>query len=250
VLIVIFILGLTVGSFLNVCIYRIPKKESIIWKPSFCPLCGKNIPWYLNIPLISFIILRGKCSFCKGKISWQYSMVELLTASCFSFLYWHLDLTAAFLIFALLTCFLIVISFIDINSKIIPNSVIICGLITAILTNLIFPLSSRTDLFIAGLAGGFFLWLVAILGKLIFHKPGMGGGDIKLAIMIGLFVGSEGLITSVAMAFLSGALFGTIGISLGKIGRMNQIPFAPFLAFGTLCHIILKLGESINFKFI
>ena len=233
----IFFIGLSIGSFLNVCIYRIPKKESIVWKPSYCPQCNHRIYYRYNIPVISYLMLKGKCEFCKAKIALQYPLVELITAFLFMFLYWRFGLSQIFFKYTILVSILITVSFIDIKYKIIPNSIIIFGLVTGLAINLFFYRLSINDYLIGGLLGEILLWLSSLLGYLLFRKQGMGGGDIKLAVVIGLFIGWKGIVLAFYLAVVLGAFFGLLGILSGKLKRFNKIAFGPYLAIGALAYI-------------
>ena len=234
----IFILGLAIGSFLNVCIYRIPLKKSIINIPSYCPACGTNIGWLHKIPVISFMFLKGKCCHCKNNISWQYPIVELLTAIIFLFLFLKLEFSNALIHYFLLICLLIVISFIDAKIKIIPNSIQICGLVIAIISIIFLRIIPFYDSIAGGILGGGVLYLIALIGQLLYKKQSMGGGDIKLIAIIGLLIGWMGIVFVLCITFISSALWSIAGIILGKLQRNSIIPFAPFIAFGSVVYII------------
>lgn len=256
--IVIFILGLLFGSFANVCIWRIPRKEEIVFTPSHCPKCLSSIKWYDNIPVLSYLLLGRKCRSCKAGIPWRYPLVELLSALLFLGVYlrfgadWRL---AGYIPFAWA---MLVISAIDIEHYIIPDvfslSGLAMGLFLAALATFGVPVDltvfSRADFLsqwplvdsaIGVLLGGGFLWLSAWLGEKVFKQEAMGGGDIKLAAMIGAFFGWKAVLVSFFLAFLAGSMVGVFLIVLGK-GKKNQapdgikprimVPFGPFLALG------------------
>lgn len=181
---VVFLIGLCVGSFLNAVIYRLPRRESFITGRSRCPLCGHTLAWYDLLPLLSFLILLGRCRYCRAVISPRYPLIELLTGALFALLYLSFGLTAAFVKYAFFAAFLIVVSMIDLEHYIVPDRLVTAGLAGGILLGV---LSRDRGLFSAllgaGVAAGFLL-LVALLSK-----GGMGGGDIKLAFVTGLFLG-------------------------------------------------------------
>ncbi len=230
-----FIFSSIVGSFLNVCIYRMPLSQSIAYPPSHCPLCNKRIKWYDNVPLVSYIILRGKCRYCGAHISFRYFFVELLTGLLGLFLYLKYGLSVYMLIFFIFSCFLIVGSFIDLSSMIIPDKIsitlIILGIASSYLT--IGVLES-----VLSAAFGFaLLYLVAVLGKLLFKKDAMGGGDIKLMAGIGAFLGIKGVVFVLFCASFVGSIIGLTLICLGYKKLSNQIPFGPFLSLSAVIYI-------------
>lgn len=196
---VVFILGLCVGSFLNVCIWRLPKEESIIIPASHCLNCKRPISWYNNIPILSFIVLKGKCRFCKSKISFQYPLVELIAGILFFILYINFKLTPLFFIYAALLSGLVVATFIDFKYQTIPDGISYGGLALGIILSYFFPsLHNTPDKFLSLracglgiLAGGISIYILGVLGKIIFKKEAMGGGDVKLLAMIGSFLGWE-----------------------------------------------------------
>ena len=223
-LIIIGILGLCIGSFLNVCIYRIPLGQSIIHPPSSCTSCRKRIPSLYLMPLIGYIVLGGKCFNCKGKISIQYPIIELIGAALAVGIYIYANTIIEALIFYNLFMVFLAITLIDIDSMIIPDEFIIYLIITA-LPYIIYSRSYGNLL--VGLGLGFvFLVIAAISGG------GMGGGDVKLAFVIGLYLGFPLGLLGVFLGFLSGGVFG-LGLLLKGNSRKKAMPFGPFLALGT-----------------
>ncbi|MBI4830848.1 MAG: prepilin peptidase, partial [Candidatus Lindowbacteria bacterium] len=192
-----FALGAVTGSFLNVCIVRLPEKKSLVWPGSHCPKCGKPIKWFDNIPLISFAILRGKCRGCGTAISWQYPVVELVTACLFVVLMRRFTNVLALSIYVLFTCSLIVVTFIDLKHYIIPDEISIPGILIGLAVSLLparfadgqFVSKSFLDSLIGCITGGGILFLVAEFSLIFLKKEGMGGGDVKLLAMIGAFLG-------------------------------------------------------------
>ncbi len=232
-MILIFTIGLMVGSFLNVVIYRLPEGESIVFPPSHCPDCNHKLKFHDLIPVISFLSLSGKCRYCGSKISWQYPLVELITGILYLLLYLQYGYSTKILILMLLISALIVISLIDLKYKIIPNiisySFIIIGLILALFFNHISILNSVFGIVIpAGL-----LLILALL-----YKKGMGMGDVKLVAMIGAFIGWKYTLLGIFFGSLFGSVIGLVMIGSGIIDRKSRIPFAPFIGFGTLISIL------------
>lgn len=224
-----------IGSFLNVVIYRLPKNLSL-WKgQSFCPYCKKKIFWYDNIPLLSYLLLKGKCRFCQKKISLRYPLVELLTGILFILGYLsHLRILDFILISGL-----IVIFFIDLEHEIIPDQIIF----PAILLFFFFFLITNHHLLITNyLPSAFISALFFYLLHLLTKGRGMGLGDVKLVFLIGLFFGFPKVVIALYLAFLTGAIVGIILILTGKARFGQAIPFGPFLAFTSL--VILFFGNN------
>ncbi len=258
-----FIFGMMIGSFLNVCIYRIPAKLSIITPPSRCGICGRRLKIYDLIPVFSWLFLLGKCRYCKAKISIRYLLVELLTGGLFVLIY----LSAGFRIYLLpafiLTSLLIVITFIDIDTQTIPNGLILFGLICALASvfAVIVPAvkvnywENALDALYGSLAGFLPLLLVNTITKLILKRDGMGGGDMKLMAVAGLFLGLRLTVIALILAIYLGGIAGAV-ILIVKRHKNNKInpenaknksgtymPFGPFLAIG--CFISMLYGTYI-----
>ena len=249
--IAVFLVGLAIGSFLNVCIYRIPRDLSINSpRRSFCPSCNQPIKAYDNIPVGSYLILRGKCRYCENKISIRYPIVELLTALAFVFMLNRFGISLYFLSAIIFVSLLIAISMIDLDFYIIPNSLVftglIAGLILAIAISIIEKDISHLAYRILGsILGAAMIGLIAFIGRLVFHKQAMGMGDLKLMGMIGMFLGAypDLLIVLVSSAFI-GSIAGIILILLNKrkFGAKSQIPYGPFLSIGAIFSLLY--GES------
>ncbi len=230
------LLGLAFGSFMNVCIYRIPLKKSIINPPSTCPNCGKRIRFYDNIPLVSYLFLLGKCRYCKHSISWQYPGVEVLAGLLSLALFIRYGFSYQYVLFLLFACSLVTIAFIDINHKIIPDVISLPGIIAGWATCLLIGHISWLDSLIGIVGGGGALFLVAFLYAHLTGRDGMGGGDIKLLAMIGAWMGWRALPFIVLIASLSGAIIGSAFLLLASKGLRARIPFGPFLALGALLY--------------
>ncbi len=237
------ILGAMVGSFLNVCIYRLPKEESIIWPRSHCPTCKKMIKFYDNIPLISYLLLRGKCRYCKGSISLQYPLVEGITALISLFLIMKFGPSLSYLFYFAFVAALIGITVIDLYHQIIPDVISLPGIGVGLLASLIIPQITFFNSLMGILLGGGSLFLVASLYQWIFKREGMGGGDVKLLAMIGAFLGWKAVILTILLSSLIGSITGiTIMILKGKDFKY-AIPFGPFLSLGAV--ISLFYGENL-----
>lgn len=235
----IFVFGLIVGSFLNVLIYRLPQNLSLLGR-SFCPNCKKKISWYDNIPLLSFILLKGKCRFCHSPISLQYPIVELLTGILFVLIFFMLpDQNIKYLTsisyYLFIISSLIVIFFTDLKHGIIPDKITY----SAIVVSIIFLTSQYPNIPISYFLSAF--GAAAFLGFLhvITRGRGMGLGDVKLAALMGLFLGFPKIVLALYAAFLTGAIVSLILILVGKKRFGQTIPFGPFLILGTILTLFL-----------
>jgi len=241
--VLIFILGLIVGSFSNVCIYRIPRNESIVYPASHCPKCRSNISPKDNIPLLSYILLKGRCRNCKSKISIQYPIVEFLTGLIYLIIYLTYDLSVQTLIYIILSSALIIIAFIDLNEQIVSDVISLPGIVLGLILSFFVSYISFIDSALGVFVGGGIILIIGMGGSVIFKKEAMGGGDVKLAAMIGAFLGWRYIIISLFLGFFLGALVG-IFLILSKIkSREDVIPFGPFIVLGSL--ITLLWGEMI-----
>ena len=239
----IFILGLIVGSFCNVCIYRIPKNESIIYPASHCPKCRTTIRPFDNIPLLSYILLKGRCRNCGSKISIQYPIVEFLTGIIYLIIYLIYGLSIQSLIYTILSSALIIIAFIDLNELIVPDVISLPGIAAGLILSFFVPYISFINSALGVVIGGGIILIIGLVGSMIFKKEAMGGGDVKLAAMIGAFLGWRYIIISMFLGFFLGALTGII-LVLSKIKRReDMVPFGPFIVLGSL--ITLLCGEKI-----
>ncbi len=246
-LFILFLLGCAVGSFLNVCIYRLPSDDLSIFSPprSFCPHCHAPIRAYDNIPLVSYFLLAGKCRSCGGQISWRYPLVEALSGAVTLALFWEYGFSSSFFSFLLLSSALIVITFIDLDHRIIPDVISLPGVIIGFLLAVFLPGVTIKDSLIGIAAGGGSLYLVAFLYEKLAKREGMGGGDIKLLAMIGAWLGWKAIPFTLFFASISGTLIGGGAMLLYKEGRHYAIPFGPFLAFSALTYVFFG-PEIIN----
>lgn len=232
-----FIFGAAVGSFLNVCIFRIPAKQSIVKPSSQCPHCHHSVRFYDNIPLISFLILRAKCRDCGGAISWRYPLVELLTAILTLLLFIKFGLTLNFAVFFLFTAVLITITFIDIDHQIIPDVLSLPGIPIFFLAAVFIVKVPWHEALIGLLVGGGILWLIAFVYELVTKREGMGGGDVKLLAMIGGFLGWKALIFILLVSSFTGAIVGILAMIVKKQDMKYAVPFGPFLSIAAIAYI-------------
>lgn len=251
-----FIFGSVVGSFLNVCIYRLPREKSVITPGSYCPHCNKHIAWYDNIPLISFIILKAKCRHCHSVISPRYFLVEFLTASIFLSLFLRFELSPELFIYLPFISALILITFIDFDHMIIPDVITLPGIIIGVALSALYPEIQREIMHFSAVSsthlsgffssafgasvGGLFLYLTAVIGKKITGKEAMGGGDVKLLAMIGAFLGWQRAALTVLLSAFAGSIIGIIAkIRKGE----SYLPYGPYLALGAALSVFW--GETL-----
>jgi len=231
-----FIFGAAVGSFLNVCIFRMPSKTSIIKPLSQCPHCHHPIRYYDNIPLISYIVLKGKCRDCSGKISWRYPLVELITAVLSLLLFLQFGLTLRFLICFVFTAVLIIIAFIDLDHRIIPDILTLPGIPVFFLLAVFAMKVDWLEALLGILIGGGILFAIAFGYELISKREGMGGGDIKLLAMIGGFLGWKSLLFVLMVSSFLGAIVGVSIMIIKKQDMKYAVPFGPFLSAGAVAY--------------
>jgi leader peptidase (prepilin peptidase) / N-methyltransferase len=244
----VFAAGAIIGSFLNVCIYRMPRDLSIVLPRSFCPHCKIMIPWYENIPLVSYLLLRGKCFRCRRPISIRYFLVELTTAVGAWLLWQRYGLSAEFAVSAIFLAMILVATMTDFETGLIPDEITITGMILGLALSVTghghFGQTLWYQKFLASLAGllagGGILILTGWLGKLVFRKDSMGGGDVKLLAMIGAFVG----VTKVGLIFLL-APFPALPFAFWQrfVKKEETIPFGPFLALAAA--LVFMEGDAV-----
>lgn len=241
--IISIIFGAIFGSFLNVCIIRLPKEESIITPGSHCPHCHSPIKFYDNIPLISYLFLRGKCRYCKRSISIQYPLVEGITAISSLLLFLRYGLSWSYLFYFSFFAALIVITVIDLYHQIIPDVISIPGIGVGLLGALILPHITFFNSLMGILLGGGSLFVVATLYQWLFKREGMGGGDVKLLAMIGAFLGWDAVVLTILLGSLVGSIIGIMIMALKGKDFKYAIPFGPFLSLGAVT--ALFYGEGI-----
>ena len=240
----VFLFGIVIGSFLNVVIYRLPRDKEMIKSRSVCTKCNKQLKWYHNIPLFSYIFLGGRCSFCKERISIRYPLVELTNGLLYLYFFFQYKMTIEFVVFALIMSALLVIFFIDLDFQIIPDVITLPGIIVGLAVSFLPNGIGIWSALIGFLVGGGSLYLVAILGDWLFKKDSMGGGDIKMMAMLGAFLGWE----KVLLILISSAVIGLvvsiiIMVYSAKLRENRVVPFGPFLATAAVLAIVY--GEQI-----
>ncbi|MBW2078130.1 MAG: prepilin peptidase [Deltaproteobacteria bacterium] len=237
ILFFVFSLGAIIGSFLNVCIVRLPKRESIIRPSSHCPHCNEPIRFYDNIPIISYIHLAGKCRHCNKRISLRYPIVEGLTGLMTVALFMRYGPSVQFLLLLLFSAALLIITFIDLDHQIIPDVVSIPGIPCGVAASLLIPTISWLDSLLGILVGGGLLLLIAVGYKWITGREGMGGGDIKLLAMMGAWLGWKAIPFILLASSLIGILIGGGSGLVLKKGLKTKIPFGPFLSISSIIYI-------------
>jgi len=223
--------GAVIGSFLNVCIYRIPKGRSIVWPGSACGSCGHMLAWYENIPIVSYLVLRGRCRACRAAISLRYPFVEFLTAVMFAGAWWFYGPSVLLISRLLFGCALIVLFAIDLEYQLLPNVITLPGIAVGFAFSFLTP-PGWFDSVIGIVVGGGVLWAVAEGYYLVRHEEGLGMGDVKMLAMIGAFVGWKLTLIALMMASFAGSLVGVIFIVSRRGGLKYALPFGTFLALG------------------
>lgn len=221
--------GAVIGSFLNVCIVRLPAEQSVVSPPSRCPKCGTPVAWRDNIPILSWLLLAGKCRGCREPISVLYPVVELTVALLWAGMAWHYGLTLDALKGALFGTLLVGIALTDAREYIIPNEFTWGGLIIGLLLSAAGGLDAVIVALIGAVVGFGILWLVGAVGSWAFKEEAMGGGDIKMMAMVGAFVGWQGVLLTIFLGALAGTI---IFLPLTLLGRKKLVPFGVFLALG------------------
>jgi leader peptidase (prepilin peptidase)/N-methyltransferase len=234
-----FIAGAVVGSFLNVCIVRLPERQSIVFPSSRCPSCTHSIAFYDNVPIVSFLLLKGKCRHCGVSISYQYPLVEILSGVfslilCVRFGFLSLN----YFIYFIFSAALITASFIDLKHRIIPDRITLPGIGAGLISSLLLPHLTFADSLIGAVAGGGSLLLIAAGYYLFTKQEGMGLGDVKLLAMMGAFLGWKAILFIIMVGSFTGALVGVAVMLLKSKDRRYAIPFGPFLSLGALSYLL------------
>ena len=236
------LVGLMVGSFLNVCIYRLPRRESIIWPPSRCTTCDRPLAWFENVPVISWLLLRGGCRTCRAPISPVYPVVELTIAALFAggaSVYGQSTLLVVRLAFA---CALIVLFAIDLRHRVLPNAITLPGIVTGFAASWFLPPGWMSSL-IGIVGGGGFLLAIGEGYYRVRGQEGLGMGDVKMLAMIGAFLGWPLMVLTLVFASFAGSIVGVTLIVSGRGGLQTTLPFGTFLALGAL--VSAAVGDSI-----
>jgi leader peptidase (prepilin peptidase)/N-methyltransferase len=233
------VIGSAVGSFLNVCIYRLPRNQSLVRPPSTCPSCGQRIAWYDNVPVLAWLMLAGRCRRCRAPISPQYPMIEAAVAALWGLAFWHYGLTWHALAGALLGTILLGIAITDARHYLIPDEYTLGGLVLGLALSLPGGWPSPGQAVLGAAVGFGLLYLVAWGGEKAFGKEAMGGGDIKMMAMVGAFVGWKGVLLTV----FGGALLGTVVFVPIAMRTKKLVPFGVFLATGAA--VTFVAGDAI-----
>ncbi len=236
--------GLVIGSFLNVCIYRLPLGQSIVWPASRCTTCGRQLSWYENIPVLSYAVLRGRCRTCGERISLMYPVIEALTAVMFAATYavfglsWLLPIRLAF------GCAMLVLLVIDLRHRILPNEITLGGIVVGLAASFVSPDSPGwQDALIGAVAGGGFLWLLSWGYRAVRHHEGLGFGDVKMLAMIGAFLGWKLMLLTLASASILGSLVAVVLMVGGRAGLQSRLPLGTFL--GVTAILSSLFGEPV-----
>jgi len=237
------ILGLCVGSFLNVVIARIPEGRSIVFPGSACPRCGKPIAWYDNLPVLSYALLRGRCRSCRESISWRYPAVEIACGILFALAYRRFEPGTALASALILLAGLVAITVIDLDHQIIPDVLSLPGITVGILLSLAPDGIGWAPAALGVLLGGGVFLVIIVASTLVIGQAGMGVGDAKLGAMLGAFLGWKLVLLSILLSVLLGGPLAATLLATGRKGRTDPIPFGPFLAVGGL--ISLFWGEAV-----
>lgn len=265
--VLVFVWGTCIGSYLNVCIYRIPRELSTVKPRSHCPHCKKLIPWYWNIPILSYVMLQGKCRFCKGHISPRYVLVEVLVGILFLLVWLKLDPLALtgeaidprprplglvpiasaplVLVYWLMIGGLVLGTFVDFEHLIIPDRVTLGGIVAGLILSAAVPaLHQQVDILpslirssIGAAVGWGLLWSVGAIGKIAFKKEAMGFGDVKLLGAIGAFLGWQSILFTVIISSFAGSIIGITLVVMKKREMQGRIPFGPYLALAAIIWI-------------
>jgi leader peptidase (prepilin peptidase)/N-methyltransferase len=221
--------GLLIGSFLNVCIYRLPRDLSIVWPASRCTTCGRQLSWYENIPVFSYLALRARCRSCGERISPMYPAIEIVTALMFAgALAWY-GFTPLFAVRLMFACAMLVLFVIDLQHQILPNEITLPGIAIGLVASIFLEPGFR-DALIGAVAGAGILWLIAWTYERLRHQEGLGFGDVKMLGMIGAFLGWPSMLLTLVIASFLGSVVGVSLIASGRGELGSKLPFGTFLA--------------------
>jgi len=238
----LFLLGLLVGSFLNVCIYRLPRRESLAWPASHCTSCNRALSWFENVPVISWSLLRGRCRSCRASISVMYPIVELTTAVLFAGGYAIYGWTPILAVRLLFACAMIVLFVIDLQHRILPNVITVPGIVVGLAFSAVLPPGWLAST-IGAIAGGGALFLIAEVYYRVRGVEGLGMGDVKMLAMIGAFLGWQLTLVTLMLASFSGSVIGVGLMAFDRRSMQAALPFGTFLAVGAL--IAAVYGDSL-----
>ncbi|MCX5801106.1 MAG: prepilin peptidase [Candidatus Eisenbacteria bacterium] len=227
--VLLFIAGLAIGSFLNVCIHRVPRRISVCFPSSHCPLCKTPIRPMDNIPVFSFLILKGRCRHCGARIRWQYPVVELASGLLLLLSYFKFGFSFELLLYYAFCCALVVITFVDLEFRIIPDTITLPFMVLGLAGSVFSGLGLAQSL-LGIIVGGGSLTLVGYVYTKITKVEGMGGGDVKLTAMMGAFLGWKAVLIVIFVASLAGSALGIVLMLMFRMSRRTPIPFGSFLA--------------------
>lgn len=238
----VVLLGLAVGSFLNVCVHRIPRRQSLSYPPSRCPGCASGLRWFDNIPVVSYLALGGRCRTCRARISLRYPAVELATMALFVVHGLVFGWTALLVVRLVFACAMVVLFAIDLEHHLLPDVITLPGIALGLIASAVLP-PGFVDALIGAVAGGGVLWLV---GEAYFRysgEEGMGGGDVKMLAMIGAFLGWKLVLLTLVLSSFAGSFVGLLVIAARRGGLKYALPYGTFLALSALAASLL--GDSI-----
>ena len=239
---ILVVLGLTVGSFLNVCIHRIPRGQSLVYPGSRCPHCGYALRWYDNVPVLGYLALLGRCRKCHARISARYPLVELVTLALFVVHGMAFGWSALLVPRLLFACMLVVLFAIDLEHQLLPNVITLPGIVIGLIASAVLP-PGFIDAIIGVLVGGGVLWLIGEAYYRYSGHEGLGGGDVKMLAMIGAFLGWKLVLVTLVLSSFAGSIIG-LGVIVMKRGGMKYaLPYGTFLALGAL--VASLFGDSI-----
>lgn len=238
-----FVFGCCLGSFFNVVIHRIPHGKSIVSPGSHCPQCHQAISAYDNIPLLSYLLLRGRCRHCGVHIPWRYPLVEFLGGVMVVFLFRRYGWQPQFFVELFFCCCLFVIFFIDLDTYLIPDVISLPGIVVGLATSFVSPRIGWFDSLAGILLGGGLFYAIAIGYQWFRGQEGLGGGDIKLLAMIGAFLGWTGVVFTILLSSVTGTVVGLIAMRHSQKGLSTMLPFGPFLVLGAVCYLFW--GETL-----
>ena len=239
---ILVLIGLAVGSFLNVCIHRIPRAQSLVHPGSRCPKCGYVLRWYDNIPVLSYAMLLGRCRKCRTHISIRYPLVELATMALFVVNGLVFGWTALLVPRILFACLLVVLFAIDLEHHLLPNVITLPGIVLGLIASAVLP-PGIVDAIIGMLIGGGVLWAIGEAYYRYSGQEGMGGGDVKMLAMIGAFLGWKLVLVTLVLSSFAGSIIGLVVIVLKRGGMKYALPYGTFLALGAL--VASLFGERI-----
>lgn len=240
---IVFVLGTLVGSFANVCIYRLPQRLSVVFPGSHCPTCQTALRPWENIPVLSYLWQRGRCTTCAAAIGLRYPVIELSNGLLYLVLYAQYHWTIQGLVYALLATVLLIVSCIDIAHTIIPDSITLPGIVIGLCVSSWLTPVGWYPAFLGALLGSGFFLLLAVLSVVLLQREGMGGGDIKLIAMLGAFLGGRAVLVTIFLAAVCGAVIGVSLMLFRGQRRHEALPFGPFLALGAL--LAMLWGEQL-----